>query len=104
MTCEFCLVYKFTSLCRNKHLLRVHLMLCKVLNLNLMEVSKTTMQSDICRIDTDNLHSLHHLTREVETSCWRRYSTFILSEYTLEILVILFCCHAVSFAISPLVL
>ena len=66
-------------------------MLGKILHLNLVEVAKSAMQSNESLVDAINLHTLHQLSGEVETSSRSSYSTFLLCKNALEIVHIFLC-------------
>ena len=49
------------------------------------------MQSNESLVNAINLHTLHQLSGEVETSSWSSYSTFLLCKYALEVVHIILC-------------
>ena len=55
------LVNQIACLLADHHLLRIHLVLGKVLHLNIVEVAQTAMQGDISLVDTVDFHTLHQL-------------------------------------------
>ena len=91
MTFQLGLVHQFASFLRDNHLLRIHLVLGKVLNLNLVEVAQSAMQGDVSLVDTVDFHTLHQLAGEVKTGSRSCNGTLYLSENTLEIFHIILC-------------
>ena len=85
MSCTLRVVDNLTCLGTDEHLLRVHLVFCKVFHLNVVEVAKTAMEGDVCEVDAANLHALHKLTREVESCGRSRNGAFVLGEDALEV-------------------
>ena len=75
-------------------------MLCEVLNLNIVEVAKSAMQSDVGKVDALDLHTLHQLAREVQTSGRSRNGTLVLGKYTLEVVEVVLCSMMILAAVN----
>ena len=86
MSCSFCLIYYTACFSSYLHLLWVHLVLCQILNFNIIEISKTTMQGYESVLYSRYLHTLQHLSCEMETCCGCCHSSLRFSENTLEII------------------
>ena len=65
---------------RYDDLLRVHLVLGQVLNIDGAEVTQTHVQRNLGRVDTLDLHTLQQVLREVSTRRGSSYGTLVLSE------------------------
>ena len=63
----FSLVDNLASFCCHHHLLRAHLMLGKVLDLNRIEAAQATVYCNKREVDATDLHTLHQFTAEVQT-------------------------------------
>ena len=79
-------VHDVASLLMHEHLFRRHLVLRQILHLDRVEVTKSTMQSDIGKVDASDLHTLHELTAEVQTSGGSGNGTLVLGVDGLEAL------------------
>ena len=65
--CSLCRVNQITALLGDKHLLGVHLVLCQVFHLNIMEVTQGAMEGQIGEVDTFDFHSFQHLPAEMKS-------------------------------------
>ena len=82
------------------HLLRVHLMLCKVLHFDVVEVAQTAVERDIGEVDATNLHALHQLAREVQAGSRSRNGALVLGEDALEVVEVVLCAALVGAAVE----
>ena len=89
---EFRGVHNLAGLLRDEHLLGRHLVLREVLDLDGIEAAKSAVQGDIGEIDALDLHTLHELTAEVQTSGGSGNGALVLSIDGLEALDVFGCC------------
>ena len=90
MAAVFGLVHNVGGLLRNDNLLRVHLVLCQVLNIHRAEVAQSHVECDFGKVDALDFAAFEQLAAEVHTGCRSGHSALVFGENCLVALGVFF--------------
>ena len=85
MACLLGVVDRLACFSTDKHLLRVHLVLRKVLYFNFVKVAEGAVKGDERELDALYFHALHQLAAEVKAGSRGGDGAFVLGENALEV-------------------
>ena len=94
-----CVVHQLAAVGIDAHLLRVHLVLCEVLHLYVVEVAQSAVERNVCEVDATYLHALHQLTREVQAGSRSRNRTLVFSKDALEVVEVVLSAALIGTAV-----